>query len=1297
MHRSFRILAFWGSLVVLLLSSLLVSSGSGRDISPPGWATLGLGAPTVEKASSFAALTPANLTVAPAFSAPSGVVTIGPTRASQSITVIVGLALSDPAGLSGLLSAQYAPGTPEYRHFDSPTTLAQHYGPSTSTVSAARSYFQRFGLSATLSPDHLFLTVSGTAGRIASAFGTEFVDYRAADGRTFVSHPTPATLPGGIAWSGVFGLGNLSSFVPESIGPLSSVVAVGEDASCAGKLGDLAPCDFWQAYNMSALFSNGTNGSGERIAVVDPYSSAETQSNLASDLATFASEEALTVGAVNYVYPVPAPGSLNSSTDTGWGPEDALDLEWARAAAPGATIDMTLSPNAGVGLYEAINWIVAHHAADVISVSWGEPDVGTVNAFDTPCSAGCNASTDGSYALLSPVLEFAAAEGIGVFAASGDCGAADGTSGVATNFPASDPDVTAVGGTALTVDANGDWSSEVAWSGNSSGASAPGCFNQGGSGGGYAPFPRPPWQTGLPTGVTHRGAPDVALDAGSPVAILVHDTWVGVLGTSIATPVWAGIAAIADQYAGRSLGFLDPSLYAIAAGANYSRDFHDIVSGSNGYSTGPGWDPVTGLGSPRVGSLVPALAHPVAFSPGNLAAFVYASPRYGRAPLTVDFAVQATGGSGTYPLEGVSFGNGNASFASYGNTSSTFETPGVYSVQAYVGDSSANYAVSPPLAVVVGGGNALGVNLTASTETPGVDASVHFSVNVTGGSPPYTFDYSFGDGTYLNGSSAGTATHEYGAAGSFCPAVVVSDSATPENGAASSRVAIGVGGASLPDCRNDTVPLSITPVPSPGVRDAPADFPDLFTISGGPSYSGGPPASLQFSSSDPYLSACECAIFRHPGAYSVVGYANDSESEQVNASTNVTVAPPLVGAFSASPTFGPAPLTVVFHVNASGGFGASAADTVWTFGNGQQAQGVSASETYDAPGFYLAIGRLSDLGQGNTSEAFLIDVGPTGAAASPDPPYLVATVSPVADVALGASVNFSARLVFLNGSEDPALFQWFISPEIGAYRPAFNWTNPFGEWVTTLTAGLSATISASGQRLNATLTFPSFDGGAASGGYERAVDGLEFTPFTHLLVLAAGATWTAAPTHLVGPGTLSVSWAFGDGTTEVNRSASHIFSEGLYTVVATASDSWGDRATSEFAVAVSTVPTLNATLSATVGSPPLRVSFSASALGGCGPPYWYAWSFGDGGNATGANGTHTFASVGHYLVSVDVTDAFGQVVEKNWTVTVEPSFAGVGVGILVVSVAVGVAAAVSVNRTRRRKSGAATPSAPPSP
>jgi subtilase family serine protease len=122
-----------------------------------------------------------------------------------------------------------------------------------------------------------------------------------------------------------------------------------------------------------------------------------------------------------------------------------------------------------------------------------------------------------------------------------------------------------------------------------------------------------------------RGVPDVAADASghSGMALAISDGGGRYAirhsgGTSASAPAWAGLIALADQYAGRPLGFVNPALYRIARSAAYHQAFHDIATGNNtaiwppvtitGYRAGPGWDPVTGLGSPDARALIPLLA-----------------------------------------------------------------------------------------------------------------------------------------------------------------------------------------------------------------------------------------------------------------------------------------------------------------------------------------------------------------------------------------------------------------------------------------------------------------------------------------------------------------------------------------------------------------------------------------------------------------------------------------------------------------------------------------------------------------
>ena len=1272
----------WLPWVVAL--ALLVPTG--LTVVPAAEPTAATGAP-VGAAVPLGGATPVpgpSTTVAPAFTPTAGTATLGPLPATSTITVDVGLGFSDPTGLAQYLSLEYGSGAPTPRTFLTSSELTERYGPSSATVTAAQDYFRSFGLAVTTAKNGLVLTVAGPSAGVAHAFGTTFVQYRDPSGRIFFSHPTPATLPWAIAATGAYGLGNVTSFVPDVSPVLGRIPDPGPAAGCTyGQSGRLAPCQIAEAYDFASLLGNGTNGSGERIGVVDAYDGGEPQSTLSDDLVLFADLYGLPTQGITYAYPVPTTADLNlSTTNPAWGLEEALDLEWARATAPGATITMTFSPDPGPGLLSSVDWLVANDSVNAISMSWGEPLTGVYNAFAEPCSSACNASTDGTLAILEPVFEAAAAEGISVFAATGDCGSADGTSGQAVNYPAADPWVTAVGGTLLVLNSSGSYASETGWSGNASGASPPGCTNEGGSGGGFAPLPRPAWQSQLPETPGGRGIPDVALDADNPVSVVYENSPTGVIGTSVATPIWAGIAAIADQKAGGALGFLDPSLYRIYGSANYSRDFHDILEGYNGFRAGPGWDAVTGLGSPIVASLLNNLATPPPHVSVAVRPFLFASPRFGRAPLTVSFAVAATGGTGSYPVEQVLFGDGNSSAGS-GIVTHTYTAPGVYSAEGFVLDSSDNGSSSPPIAIVVGGGTALNVSLTASNQSLGVGTPANFTLAALGGSGPISYNVSFGDGTYLNNQSGPIVAHTYAVAGGYCAEAVARDARDRPDGGASARVALSVGGAPFPDCGNDTTPLALTANPGPQVQDASVEFPSLFSASGGASAPDGLSGSLQLRADDPYVEACQCAIFRTPGNYSVSAWYNDTVGEQATARTNVTVTPALVGTFSAGPLRGVAPLSVSFSAGAVGGYLANAQLTAWTFGDGETGVGTTGTETYTQPGYYLAIGHLEDRGHGNASEAFLIDVLAPGSATG----YGVSgTITPAVDVPSGTDVQFQAEASGPAGG--PFVDEsWDLGDGYSAFGPAPNETYfgplPSGE-ANDLSGSVSVILPNMQVLANASWSLPSFF--AQEGGS---------VPRSEALALASNLTptqgrsplQTRATAELSGPGSPTVEWVYGDGTITAGPSASHTYVQGIYTATAEARDPYGDRAFESFAVSTFGPLGVVGGPSVTQGSPPLAVTFTALGLGGNGPPYTYHWSFGDGNVSTNATVVHSYANVGVYSATLTVTDRGGASINQTWTVTVQRPSPFSALLLVAVGGAVGVGvgiAALVVGRAGRR-------------
>jgi subtilase family serine protease len=379
---------------------------------------------------------------------------------------------------------------------------------------------------------------------------------------------------------------------------LPAVAAAGP-VSCAPPGVKTSPCysprAYQVAYGVAPLLSHGIDGRGETVVIPDPVGVAPTM-DIRKDLAAFDREFGLPAARLHIVNAL-----AKSATPYLDSPEEVTDTEMVHAIAPGATIDVVLVPQttrAGVvaALTKVIDEGVALHAA-VVSIS---------------ASRGEHVLTSAAVAGLNAALEQARARHVTVVASSGDTGAiADDGPPRQVSLPASDPLVLAVGGTALSAAPGGAYQGEMAWNDGSDA-----------SGGGYSIlFPRPSYQDGIARAGITRGVPDVAANADSDTAMA--ETYSDgesrpAAGTSAATPLWAGLIALADQEAGRHLGFVNPAIYQIASGPAYHQAFHDVVTGDNsvlwptglylGYTAAPGWDPVTGWGSPDAQYLVPLLA-----------------------------------------------------------------------------------------------------------------------------------------------------------------------------------------------------------------------------------------------------------------------------------------------------------------------------------------------------------------------------------------------------------------------------------------------------------------------------------------------------------------------------------------------------------------------------------------------------------------------------------------------------------------------------------------------------------------
>ncbi|MCI4363266.1 MAG: PKD domain-containing protein [Thermoplasmata archaeon] len=1161
--------------------------------------------------------------VVPAFLPGPSIATIGQLPADQPISIDITLSPADPNALSIWANTVSTPGSSSYRHFLSAPQTASRFGASSASMAAAASYFEPFGLSVSVSPDHLFLSVAGPSHAVAAAFHTSFVEYGSGSTR-FFSHPSPASLPPVAPWYGVLGLGSIGQIRP-LVAPLKLTPAAG---SCSGSF-PITPCAMATAYDYAGLLASGKNGTGERIGVVDVFDSSERPNTLASDAAQFSSEYSLPKPNVTFVFPTASQSFLNGTGPDGWSVEDALDLQWAHGSAPGAAITVALAPNTNPGLYGAVDSLVSTRAVDVLSLSWGEPDLGAFNTFSMACNAACNASSDGSYAMLHPVLEAAAVEGIGVFVASGDCGSADGTGGVATDYPASDPYATGVGGTLLTLNNDATYSSELAWSGNATGSTNPGCQNQGGSGGGYAPFPRPAWQrgTGLGAFPTHRGVPDVSIDAASGAALVYQGSDAAASGTSLGSPVWAGIAAIADQVAGTRLGFLSPSLYGIFRSAQYGNAFHDVASGGNGYPATTGWDAITGIGSPIAGVLLPLLANE-APTHTNLTVLLNATVRTGTVPLNVTFHANATGGSGSYSAFDVSFGDGNSTWSTTPTASYSFTVPGAYPASVTVFDANGNSTLSPPVTIVVGGGSLLPVNLSASRTTLPVGGSVIFQVRAATGTAPYTVAVDFGDGTYSIPAVTGTVTHVFSGAGGYCAAAVVSDAAHPENGGNSTPLALSVGGVTRPHCGQGPA-LSVAFGANYTTADLPGDIPLRETVSGGV-----PPLTTWIDSSDPYSTLCQCGVFRTTGVHTVDLVVNDSVGDSSLTPLSVTLFNPLVGNFTSSALSGAAPLGITFGVALSGGYLPQPSLTSWSFGDGGNATGTSVSHTYSTPGEYLAVGDAWDGGHGNASEAFLVDVLP---ASGGSVPTVTATVSPAIHGATGFPVNFSATV---SGTGGPYSTEWIFSDGSSSFgsrvSESFGWNACAN--LTACPLGVSLVVrSALGASTVEPFTLPKF----------LALTGDALTVTDPGLPAAGTTPFTIRPNvGATGIPGVAVNLSFGDGSSFTGGATVHSYlNPGNYTLTAQVRDAGGDLWVRHHALSVngSAITALAAHISPSnvSGLAPYSVLLSATPSGGYGP-FSYHWLLGNGNTSASATTTAVYATPGHYVVNLTMNDSIGQ-------------------------------------------------------
>jgi subtilase family serine protease len=603
---------------------------------------------------------------------------LGAVAPGRTLSVRLYLGTRDPAALDSFLRAVSDPGSRSYRHFLTPAEYQRRFALTAAQRRAVTHWLTAAGLRVTADTTH-YLQVSGSERAVAKALGTGIHLYDTAWG-ALQAPAGDVSVPSALSGD-VVALDGLSA--PAAAGPTAfratapeppasatrpqtpgrpqpgANAQAADTAACSGYFGQqpaaaqppafgrtvsFATCPYTPAQLRRAYGAGtrGATGKGRTIAIVDAYGS-PTMAADADRFAAATGDAPFRPGQYRQqVDPARWTPGAPCAAPASWAGEQALDVEMAHAYAPDADVRYIGADSCLDGdLMDAEASVIDTRSADIISNSWAE----IVHARPGHL-------TPGLVSAWNMLFEQAAAEGIGVYFAAGDCGdsspaaAATGlncdhaTTEAQADFPSGSPWVTSVGGTALATDRAGNYAWETSMGdllsirpgGTGAWAPVPGVFAFGG-GGGRSDFPQPWYQrSAVPARLAdvgrtaHRVTPDVSLEGDGALPVLIGYTTggkfelMGYGGTSAACPGFAAVQADAEQETGRSFGFADPLLYSLGkAGV-----FHDVTGRPGGtaavrdmgqgagnlryllYTLGqdfglpaaPGYDAATGLGSP---------------------------------------------------------------------------------------------------------------------------------------------------------------------------------------------------------------------------------------------------------------------------------------------------------------------------------------------------------------------------------------------------------------------------------------------------------------------------------------------------------------------------------------------------------------------------------------------------------------------------------------------------------------------------------------------------------------------------
>jgi subtilase family serine protease len=600
----------------------------------------------------------------------------GAANTSSKLGFRVYLGWRNPAGAEALARAVSNPRSSSYRHYLTPAQFRQQFAPTANQAAQVQSWLTSQGFSVNYTPaNHHYVSAQGTVAQARAAFGTSFGMYKV-KGLTLRSPSASVSIPSSLAGvvNAVIGLDQSYEFIhpnhvvdskaPPAAGfrnapPLSAYwaqyltgVAVPPYTPPPAAPGYAFPSGFTDVALPSVPWSikghtptqvkgaysiSGYTGTGQTVAIIDAYASPTILQD-ANHWSTNRGIPQFGTPGGGTLTQVVSPGIYNVKDNpaqgpTGWYGEETLDVEAVHGMAPNAHVVYVGAPNNYQDLDAAMNHVVDNHLAQIVTNSYGFSGENLPFGWIKP---------------LNDTFIQGAIEGIGIYFSSGDNGDETSVLGyAAADWPASSPWVTAVGGTALGVTSGNARAVETGWGTNTytcdpSNPTLP-CVNHGflyGSGGGVSTlFAEPSYQTSYGLTLTGRGVPDVAALGDPNAGYLVGQTQTfpgtcngpggasydeyRIGGTSLSSPIFAGIMALSDQKAGFAHGFANPFFYmhpgkftditsvkTAVARRNFNNGVDDCIgtgdrlrtfddySGSPTQSTGTGWDNVTGLGVP---------------------------------------------------------------------------------------------------------------------------------------------------------------------------------------------------------------------------------------------------------------------------------------------------------------------------------------------------------------------------------------------------------------------------------------------------------------------------------------------------------------------------------------------------------------------------------------------------------------------------------------------------------------------------------------------------------------------------